>query len=268
MQQYAVMGNPVEHSLSPKIHATFAQQTGEQLQYQATLVANDKFAEAVTQFFADGGKGLNVTVPFKEQAFALAQVRDQRASAAKAVNTLWLDADGRINGSNTDGLGLLKDLTQNHQLELTRKNILVLGAGGAVRGVLKELLGQQPTQLIISNRTAEKAQTLAAEFQHLGPITAHAFAEIPSLDFDLVVNGTSASLHGKVPAISGDLLKGAFCYDMMYGSNAKIFLDWALQNGASAVTDGLGMLVEQAAEAFNIWRDVRPNTTVIIDQLR
>ena len=268
LDQYAVMGNPVEHSLSPTIHTAFAKQTGEQLQYQKILVPEDGFSKAVQQFFEKGGKGLNITVPFKEQAFALAEVKDDRAAAARAVNTLWMDSEGRLNGSNTDGLGLTRDLTENYQLDLSDKNILVLGAGGAVRGVLKELLQQNPKQLIVSNRTPEKSALLATQFASLGVIAAASFDEIPALDYSLVINGTSASLHGKVPSISGSLLAGAFCYDMMYGHNAMKFLDWAIENHATAAVDGLGMLVEQAAESFSIWRNIRPATAAVIEQFK
>ncbi len=267
VDQYAVMGNPIKHSLSPVIHSAFAQQTNQQLQYQSILVPETDFAEAVNDFFKNGGKGLNVTVPFKEQAFALAELPDELASAAGAANTLWLDSNNRLNASNTDGLGLIRDLTVNHRLNLKDKNILVLGAGGAVRGVLKGLLAQQPAKLIISNRSADKAEKLAARFEALGPITAATFDAIPVIGFDLVINGTSASLAGKVPAISADLLAGAACYDMMYGANAETFLDWSLSNGATKAVDGLGMLVEQAAEAYLIWRKVRPETDLLIEQL-
>ena len=266
--QYAVMGNPVKHSLSPTIHSAFAQQTGELLRYKPILVEEGQFPEAVRVFFESGGKGLNITLPFKEQAFVLSEIRDERATAAGAVNTLWLDAEGRINGSNTDGLGLLRDLTMNHQCSLKDKTILVLGAGGAVRGVLKELLQQNPKQLIVSNRTPEKSEILATQFASLGEIAAASFDEIPNLNYSLVINGTSASLHGNVPAISGSLLAGAFCYDMMYGQNAMKFIDWAIENHATAAVDGLGMLVEQAAESFNIWRNVRPATGAIIELLK
>jgi shikimate dehydrogenase len=268
LDQYAVMGNPVEHSLSPTIHAAFAKQTGEQLRYQRILVPEAHFSKAVKLFFEDGGKGLNITVPFKEQAFVLAEVKDDRATAARAVNTLWMDSEGRLNGSNTDGLGLTRDLTQNYKLDLSNKNILVLGAGGAVRGVLKELLQQNPKKLIVSNRTPEKSEVLASQYASLGPIAATSFDQIPALGYSLVINGTSASLHGKVPSISGSLLAGAFCYDMMYGQNAMRFMSWAIENHAAEAVDGLGMLVEQAAESFNIWRNIRPATGAVIEQLK
>ena len=264
LDQYAVMGNPVEHSLSPAIHGEFSNQTDEHLQYQALLVAEDQFPEAVEHFFKSGGKGLNITVPFKEQAYALAEIKDDRAIAAGAANTLWLDSEQRLNASTTDGLGLLQDLTVNHQLNLDGMNILVLGAGGAVRGVLKELLTCNPALLVISNRTSEKAELLAEQFSCFGNISAASYDQIPSIDFGLVINGTSASLHGKVPAINGALLAGSFCYDMMYGKNARKFLDWAIDNGAAQAVDGMGMLVEQAAESFSIWRGVRPETKDII----
>ncbi|MBV1914629.1 MAG: shikimate dehydrogenase [Pseudomonadales bacterium] len=268
LDQYAVMGNPVEHSVSPAIHSEFSQQTGERLQYRAILVAEDQFPEAVQRFFESGGKGLNITVPFKEKAFAMAEIKDQRAIAAGAANTLWLDSEQRLNASTTDGLGLLQDLTVNQQLDLEGKNVLVLGAGGAVRGVLKELLARNPKQLVISNRTSEKAELLAQQFSSFGNITCASYSQIPDIGFGLVINGTSASLHGKVPAIDGALLVGSFCYDMMYGQNARVFLDWAIKNGAAQAVDGVGMLVEQAAESFSIWRKVRPLTRDIICSLR
>ncbi|GGY49663.1 shikimate dehydrogenase (NADP(+)) [Bacterioplanes sanyensis] len=265
---YAVMGNPIAHSKSPQIHAAFAEQTGEGLIYTAMLVPEDGFDDAVKQFFRREGKGLNITVPFKENAFRYADVHTERAQRAQAVNTLVMQDDGQILADNTDGVGLLTDMTRNHGLELSGKRMLVLGAGGAVRGVLQPLLEQQPSELVIANRTVAKAQALAADFADLGPVRGCGFADVAG-EFDVIINGTSASLSGDVPPLSDDIVAGhSVCYDMMYAADATVFNQWAMTQGATIVLDGLGMLVEQAAEAFTLWRQVRPDTRPVIKQLR
>lgn len=267
MKYYGVFGNPIAHSKSPLIHRLFAEQTGQQISYEPLLAPLDGFPEAVAQFFSNGS-GANVTVPFKEQAFALADQLSQRAQRAKAVNTLKKLADGRLLGDNTDGAGLVNDLLNNNVV-LAGKKILILGAGGAVRGVLEPLLAQGPAEVCIANRTVEKAEQLAREFADLGHMTAAGYDWIDA-PVDIIINGTSASLSGELPPLANTLVKAdhTVCYDMMYSKQATVFNQWAQQQGAARTLDGLGMLVEQAAEAFYLWTAVRPNPAPVLQQLR
>jgi len=266
---YAVMGNPIAHSKSPRIHALFAQQTGEQLDYIAILVGQDKFAKAVNDFMDGGGRGLNITVPFKEQAWRLAASRSPHAERAGAVNTLVLNRDGCHYGDNTDGVGLVRDLCDNHGAVLTGRRILLIGAGGAARGVIEPLLEQRPRLLVIANRTADRAVALARHFCALGHTEGCGLDDVAGQSFDLILNATAASLAGTVPALPDDAVSaGSWCYDMMYGTEPTAFMNWARQRGAHRVMDGLGMLVEQAAESFYLWRGVRPDTTPVIAALR
>lgn len=269
LDQYAVFGNPIKHSKSPLIHAAFAEQTGQAMHYRSHKVELGRFAEAAAQFFANGGCGLNVTVPFKLDAFEFAQVLSGRARLAGAVNTLAKSEDGSIYGDNTDGVGMVRDIHDNLGWPIADRRVLVLGAGGAVRGVLGPLLKQQPASLLIANRTLEKAQALAEVFVDKGEVAAAQFAELENQQFDLVINGTSASLSGELPPLPSQILSAqACCYDMMYGAEPSPFMRWAASEMAWAVSDGLGMLVEQAAESFCIWRGVRPDTKPVIEQLR
>jgi shikimate dehydrogenase len=269
VDRYAVMGNPIAHSKSPRIHTLFAEQTGQGLCYEAVLVPEDGFAEAVARFQRDGGRGLNVTVPFKQQAWELVDERSPRAALAGAVNTIDLRAGGRRFGDNTDGVGLVRDLTVNNGVILEGREVLVLGAGGAVRGVLGPLLEQRPARLVIANRTPARALELAQLFADLGPVQGGGFPELAGQRFDVVINGTAASLQGEVPPLPDDLLRpGAACYDMMYGDGPTAFVAWAQAHGAAQALDGLGMLVEQAAESFLLWRGVRPDTAPVIAALR
>lgn len=266
---YAVMGNPIAHSLSPRIHDWFAQQTGQDLRYEARLVAVDGFANAVAAFREEGGKGLNITVPFKQEAWKLATTRSPRAERAGAVNTLVIGENDSLYGDTTDGVGLLRDLAGNLGLNLAGMDILLLGAGGAVRGVLEPLLAQGPRRLLIANRTAERAATLAADYRTLGAVEGCGFDGLAGQDFDLVINGTAAGLQDEVPAIPGTVLKTGGCgYDMMYGTEPTAFVRWCREHGAGRTADGLGMLVEQAAESFFLWRGVRPGTAPVIARLR
>lgn len=265
---YCVFGNPVAHSKSPVIHAAFAELTGQVIRYEARLAPLEDFAGSLRAFRGEGGRGCNITVPFKEQAWALAEVRSPRAEKAGAVNTLLWGKDDRLYGDNTDGVGLVRDLRQNAGVALAGKRVLVLGAGGAVRGVLSPLLAEQPAQVVVANRTAARAETLAALFADEGVVTACGFEALAGRQFDVVINGTSASLQGDLPPLpDGMLAPGALAYDMMYGAEPTVFLRWAAQQGA-ATRDGLGMLVEQAAEAFFLWRQVRPSTAPVLAALR
>ncbi|TVP58035.1 MAG: shikimate dehydrogenase [Halomonadaceae bacterium] len=266
--RYAVVGNPISHSKSPLIHQAFARQTGEQLTYERLEGPLEGFADWVTAFFDQGGAGLNVTVPFKQQAWELAQVHSERAATAAAVNTLYRDQNGRLVGDNTDGAGLVRDLTHNHGVSLAGARILLLGAGGAVRGVLTPLLAQAPASLTIANRTPAKAEALCSEFAGKVPLHHRSFAELVG-PFDLIINGTSASLQGDLPPLpEGLLAPGASAYDMMYSQNITPFNQWAKAQGAAKTLDGLGMLVEQAAESFRLWRGRLPDTAPVIARLR
>jgi shikimate dehydrogenase len=268
IDQYRVFGNPIHQSKSPNIHKAFAHATKQQINYQAQLVAEDKFEHTVKAFFADGGKGLNITVPFKQRAFAMAQVLSPAAEKAEAANTLYLNEQGQLVADNTDGMGLVRDITHNLSGELKAKRILVLGAGGAVRGVLQPILAQLPRQVVIANRTFSKAQTLAALFDSLGDIEAVPL-ELLQGPFDWIINGTSASLAGDLPTLpKGLLTNSSRCYDMMYSAQTTIFNAWALKQGAAHANDGLGMLVEQAAQSFNLWRGILPPTAQVLSTLR
>ncbi len=266
---YAVMGNPIGHSKSPQIHRQFAEQTGQDISYETLLVELDGFAAAVDWFQNEGGKGLNITVPFKQQAWELVKDRSERAELAGAVNTIVISGDGSRYADTTDGVGMVRDIVENHGLELKGKCILVLGAGGAVRGVLQPLLEQRPQFVIVANRTVSKAVALASQFNDFGDVFGSGFDVLPGQQFDLVINGTSASLEGEVPPLPDDLIyEGGSCYDMMYSAEPTAFQVWARGHGAVQSLDGLGMLVEQAAESFFLWRGVRPETGVVIEQLR
>jgi shikimate dehydrogenase len=265
--KYAVIGNPIEHSKSPLIQSAFAEQTHQDLEYGRILGSD--FRQDVEQFFAAGGLGLNVTVPFKEEAWRLADERSERAQTAGAVNTLIPLPGERLLGDNTDGAGLVKDLQVNHGCLLQDTEILLLGAGGASRGVLRPLLETQPKGLVIANRTAPKAVDLAAEVADLGNVEGCGFDALAERKFDLIINGTSAGLTGEVPTLPNEILKaGGWTYDMMYGDQPTAFVIWGQGQGASKAMDGLGMLVEQAAESFFLWRGVRPDTVPVIRMLR
>lgn len=264
--RYCVLGNPVEHSKSPLIHQRFGEQTGQEIVYTAELAPLDGFVATWRAFCEGGGRGANVTVPFKEQAFALCDTLSERARRAGAVNTLINGQNGRVYGDNTDGVGLLRDLDAHH-IPLSGARILVLGAGGAVRGVLAPLLERGPREVVIINRTGAKAAALARDFADLGAVVGGGYDALEG-PFDLVINGTSASLAGELPPLPEALFTaGGFAYDMMYAAEPTVFLRWAQDHGATPV-DGLGMLVEQAAEAFFLWRSVRPDTGPVRALLR
>ncbi|MFH4367763.1 shikimate dehydrogenase [Vibrio diabolicus] len=267
IDRYAVFGNPIGHSKSPFIHTLFARQTNQSLTYTAECAPVGGFIEAAKAFFADGGKGCNVTLPFKEDAYQFASRLTERAQLAGAVNTLKKLDDGEIIGDNTDGAGLVQDLLQ-HQVVLEGARILIIGAGGAARGVIKPLLDQKPTSLTITNRTFSKAEELAELFSAYGPVTANEMNTIAE-EFDVVINSTSASLSGELPAISSSVFAdNSTSYDMMYGKGDTTFNQWAKQHGAAHAYDGLGMLVGQAAESFMLWRGLRPGAKQILRELR
>lgn len=270
---YAVFGNPVAHSKSPFIHAQFAAAVKLGVNYGKQLVAIGEFATAADEFFKNGGQGLNVTVPFKEEAYRYVDVLAPSAKLAQAVNTI-VYRRGTTTGHNTDGSGLLRDLTQNLKLEITDKNLLILGAGGAARGVLEPLLAQQPAKLHIANRTVEKASELRRHALGLNrakfcQILASGYKNVASVEFDLLINATSLSLQNKTPPVSEvKLAANGAVYDMFYAAEPTAFMRWGLQNKAALVADGLGMLLEQAADAFYLWHGVMPQTQALLPKLR
>jgi len=266
--RYGVMGYPVSHSRSPIIHRLFAAQTGQNLQYELLQVAPDNLETAVRQFGRTGGKGLNVTVPHKSEVVRLVDAMSDRASTAGAVNTLVF-RDDELYGDNTDGVGLMCDLQVNHGLKLAGANILILGAGGATRGIVSPLLEAEPASIMIANRTFPKARSLADHFANQGPVDACRFEDVRSLPiYDLIVNATSAGLKGETPPYPEEAIHPqTFCYDLSYGLSPTPFASWAARHGAAKAVMGWGMLVEQAAESFYIWRNIRPDTAAVLKQL-
>lgn len=268
---YAVMGYPISHSRSPSIHQQFAEQTKQKIVYTAILVEPGDFTNAVASFQSQGGKGLNITIPFKEEAWSLVNHRSARAEKAGAVNTITLRQDGSLHGDNTDGIGLVNDITGNQSFLLKDKKVLILGAGGAVRGVLQPILSASPAQIVIANRTPEKALELAKQYVNFAdncPVLGVGLHAIPHQVFDVVINGTATSLTDQLLDIRPELVNNAFCYDMMYGKEPTAFMQWCKNANAASISDGLGMLIEQAAEAFYIWRNIRPLTQPIINTIR
>ncbi|PCH62923.1 MAG: shikimate dehydrogenase [SAR86 cluster bacterium] len=269
MKKYAVLGNPIEHSKSPEIHRQFAEQTNQQISYTRQKLEVSEFEDYVRDFFNTQGGGLNITVPFKEMAFAMADKCSKRAQMAKAVNTLYLDAEQNIVGDNTDSVGLIRDLRDNHGVKIENKNLLIAGAGGAVRGVLAGLVSERPARVTIVNRTAAKAEQLVTEFKEYLNIDASDYQNLGEAKYDLVINGTSMGLSGETPPLKPSCLAhNCCCYDMMYGNEDTAFVSWAKQQGVVLTLDGLGMLVEQAAESFSIWRGIRPQTDAVLRWLR
>ena len=268
VDQYAVVGHPVAHSLSPFIHSLFARQTGQPMSYRLMDVAPEDFTRRVAGFFAEGGRGLNVTVPHKARALQRANELTDRARQAGAVNTLAARRDGTLLGDNTDGAGLVQDLTQNLRWPVAGRRILLLGAGGAARGVLAPLLALQPEIIVIANRTAGRAEALAAAFAALGEVRGAGFAQIGRDAFDVVINATSASLTGELPEVPPSVFgPDTLSYDMAYGKGDTAFVRWARGLGCALAVPGWGMLVEQAAESFRLWRGVRPLTAPVLAAL-
>lgn len=268
IDRYGVMGFPVSHSRSPIIHRLFALQTKQDLQYELLQVAPDKLESSVRQFQSTGGKGLNITLPHKTEVMRLVDDMSERARSAGAINTLSFDDSG-IHGDNTDGVGLMRDLITNLELRLEGANILVLGAGGATRGILAPLLDAKPDSITVANRTLSRASNLVEHFSDVGSLSACRFDDVPaSLTYDLVINATSAGVKGETPPYPEAVISPTtFCYDLSYGLEATPFSHWAASRGAARSVMGWGMLVEQAAESFHTWRGVRPNTVAVLKQM-
>lgn len=268
MDRYAVFGHPIGHSRSPDIHARFAAQTRQAMEYRAIDVPAEQFENTLKAFIDEGGRGLNCTVPLKEIAFRATHILSDRARRSGAVNTLKILENGQLWGDNTDGVGLYRDLTRNLELKLKGKRILILGAGGATRGIVEPLLLEHPDSLCIANRTVERAEKIADDFSAFGDLRAVGFDELAGSSFDLILNGTSASLSGALPPLPGGLLaEGGSCYDLAYGKEPTPFVLWGREQHAIISADGIGMLVEQAAEAFLIWRGIFPETVPVIEDL-
>ena len=269
VDRYAVVGNPVAHSLSPRIHASFAVQTAQKISYEAIEIPVGSFVNGIRDLQQRGFSGVNVTVPFKREAWELCDQLSTRAQDAGAVNTLSFLADGSVAGDNTDGVGLTRDLVDNLGVAIERQKILLLGAGGAVRGILGPILALSPDRLTIANRTPQKAVGLAQDFEQFGEIHAIAYEALGSASYDLIINGTAAGLSNQVPPIADSVLsENSVCYDMMYNiSKATAFVDWAVSRGVKQAFDGRGMLVEQAAAAFHAWRGIYPGTREVIRSL-
>jgi shikimate dehydrogenase len=269
MEKYAVFGNPIKHSKSPAIHKQFAISLGEQIDYRAILAPIDNFEKTVSSFFEQGGKGANVTMPFKEQAFAMADELTPLATIVGAVNTLKKRDDGTLLGDNTDGVGFVNDLLA-HKVAITHKRILIIGAGGAARGVILPLLEHNPEEIIIVNRTAQKAKELAELFDQYGAVSGYGFNDLPESNYSLIVNSTSSSMNNELPALEVKYLMSCdVAYDMFYSLNNTVFMDWVAQHNMSAkLLDGSGMLVGQAAQAYYVWRNKMPATLPVINALK
>lgn len=268
IDRYAVIGNPVSHSKSPQIHAAFAAATGQSLEYTAILAPLEEFPQTVAAFRQHGGRGLNITLPFKQPAVDLCDQLSERARRAGAVNTISFN-NNDLYGENTDGVGLLRDLLDNLECKIDDRAVLILGAGGAARGIIDPLFDAQPGQICIANRSLDKARLIADAFKDRGHIKVSGYPALAGQSFDLVINATSLSLSNELPPLPAGVFKpGALAYDMMYANRPTCFMDWAMQAGASRAVDGLGMLVEQAAEAFYLWRGVRPETLPVQAMIR
>lgn len=267
--RYAVIGNPIHHSKSPFIHSKFAQQTQQDMCYETILSPLDQFIHTVRSFRNQGGKGLNITLPFKIEAFRLATQLTDRAQSAQAVNTLQFRDNNEILGDNTDGIGLVRDIEVNQAISIKSKNILLMGAGGAAQGVILPLLRLDPNQLTIANRTLDKAIKLQQQFANFGNIRPASYPELIHEEFDIIINATSASIANELPPLTPNIFATqALAYDMMYGKRLTSFLQFAQRSGVNHLVDGIGMLVEQAAESFYLWRDIKPETKTVISMLK
>ncbi len=266
MDNYGVVGNPIKHSKSPEIHQLFAKQVEHDILYHRIPATDENFTSVLEEFFKKGGKGLNITLPFKEKAFRFADSCTDNAQSCHSVNTLTFSEDGRAHGDNTDGIGLINDL-KNNDILLENKEVLILGAGGATRGIVPVLFKNAVGSITLYNRTAEKAELLQEEFMPFGEIQSLSSDDLTG-GFGLVINATSASLDGVIPDIPDNVASNAVCYDLAYSYGETSFLNWAKKNGSAKNLQGLGMLVEQAAESFYIWRGVRPRTSEVVNKLR
>ena len=266
MNKYAVIGNPVHHSISPIIHAQFSQEFGLEISYEKILSPIDEFQGTVKKFIDSDGQGFNITLPFKIQAHNLSKALTPNAKAAGAVNAIKIDNNTLI-GENTDGNGLVNDLSSNLKQSLKGKEILIIGAGGATQGILKPILDCNPEKILLANRTKEKSLKLASKFLQYGKVCGFGLDQIKSKPVDIVINATSASIDGNIPNIPKGVVEGALCYDLMYGKETP-FMNWANENSARKVSDGLGMLVEQAALSFSFWLGKNPQTKPVIELVR
>ena len=264
-----MLGNPVKHSKSPQIHLLFAKEMGITLEYNAIEVPNDELSTYVNLFSSQGGKGLNITVPFKENAYKLCTEITSRALESGSVNTIKFDTETNIIGDTTDGEGFINDLRKNYGINLQNKSILILGAGGTVKSIIERLVPEEIKNIVIVNRTLSRAEELEKKFKNKIDIKSFSYETLPNDIFDVIINGTSLSLSSEVPPVSRNIInKNTFCYDLMYSSDKTVFIKWAIENGALRAADGLGMLVEQAAESFFIWHGVKPNTAKVIEALK
>jgi len=266
MKKYAVIGNPVHHSISPMIHAQFSQEFGLEISYEKILSPMDRFQDTVKKFVDSDGQGFNITLPFKIQAHNLSKNLTPNAKAAGAVNAIKIEGNTLI-GENTDGSGLVNDFSNNLKLSLEGKEILIIGAGGAAQGILKPILDCNPEKILLANRTKEKSLKLASKFLKYGKVCGFGLDQIKSKPVDIVINATSASIDGNIPNIPKGVVEGALCYDLMYGRKTP-FMKWSNENSAREVSDGLGMLVEQAALSFSFWLGKNPQTKPVIELIR
>jgi len=266
MNTFAVFGNPISHSLSPMIHNEFSKQFGIELSYKKILSPVDGFTLTAKKFIDDGGLGFNITLPFKVEAFKFSEELTSNAAAAGAVNTIKIQ-NNVIFGENTDGNGLVNDLEKNLNENIQGKEILIIGAGGATQGILKPILDKKPEKILLANRTSEKSIELASKFLKFGKVCGFGIHQIKSKPVDIVINATSTSVNGDMLDLPGGLCEGALCYDLMYGTQTP-FMNWGLENSARQVSDGLGMLVEQAALSFNFWHGKSPRTDSVINLIR
>lgn len=267
--RYAVIGNPIAHSKSPEIHQLFADQTGENISYEKILAKENNFRQTASEFFNAGGKGLNVTVPFKIDACKFVDQLTDFAKHAGAVNTIILQSDGKYLGANTDGIGLLRDLKKALRLQLSNKKILVIGAGGATQGIIEPLLIEKPAEIMIANRTLSKAEAIADKFQAIGKVQSCNLNQIPAKHYDLILHATSAGLQSKKLELPAEIIGlQSCCYDLLYSDASTSFMQWANNHGATNVVDGFGMLLEQAAESFYLWRGKRPDTVMAYNYFR
>ncbi len=267
--RYAVIGNPIAHSKSPEIHQLFADQTGENISYEKILAEKNDFRQAASEFFISGGKGLNVTLPFKTDAYQFVNQLSDYAKKAGAVNTIVLQNTGGYLGANTDGIGLLRDLKKTLRLQLLNKKILIIGAGGATQGIVEPLLNENPAELMIANRTLSKAEAIAKHFQTVGKVQSCSLNQIPAKHYDLILHATSAALQSDELELPAEIIGlQTCCYDLLYNDATTPFMQWAKNCGATNVVDGFGMLLEQAAESFYLWRGIRPDTVMAYHYFR